>query len=66
MTPEDVLRLANAAPYRPDAQAARERGQWQLEYVARLLRVLQQEVEVMQRGIDEPSAEEMSDELAGR
>ena len=35
--------------YRPDAAAAEERGRWQLEYIARLLRVLQQEVEAMQR-----------------
>ena len=39
--------LINA--YRPDAAAAEERGRWQLEYIARLLRVLQQEVEAMQR-----------------
>lgn len=35
--------------YRPDPAAAAERGQWQIEYIARLLRVLQQEVDAMQR-----------------
>jgi hypothetical protein len=35
--------------YRPDAVAAEERGRWQLEYISRLLRVLQQEAEAMQR-----------------
>jgi hypothetical protein len=33
--------------YRPDAVAAEERGRWQIEYIARLLRILQQEVEAM-------------------
>jgi len=35
--------------YRPDAQAARERGEWQIEYIGRLLRILQQELEILQR-----------------
>jgi hypothetical protein len=50
-----TLARAEIESYRPDAQAARERGQMQLEYIARLLRVLQQEVESMQRGIAESS-----------
>ena len=33
--------------YHPDAVAAEERGRWQIEYIARLLRILQQEVEAM-------------------
>jgi hypothetical protein len=33
--------------YRPDAEAARERGEWQMEYIARLLRVLQQELDAL-------------------
>lgn len=33
--------------YRPDPAAARERGQWQVEYIARLLRVLQQDVDAL-------------------
>lgn len=35
--------------YRPDAQAARERGEWQIEYIGRLLRILQQELEILRR-----------------
>jgi hypothetical protein len=62
----DGLSLADIESYRPDPQAARERGQWHLEYIARLLRVLQQEVEAMQRGPAEPSAEDVSRELASR
>ncbi len=52
--------------YRPDATAARERGAWQLEYIARLLRILQQEAEQMQRGATEPAAEDVSRELASK
>ena len=61
-----TLARADIEAYRPDAEAARERGQAQLEYIARLLRVLQQEVEVMQRGAADPSAEDVSRELASR
>ena len=61
-----TLSRAEIEGYRPDAAAARERGRMQLEYIARLLRVLQQEVEAMQRGMAEPSAEDVSRELAGQ
>jgi hypothetical protein len=36
--------------YRPDAVAEQERGQWQIDYIARLLRILQQEVDALKRG----------------
>ncbi|MBM4238512.1 MAG: hypothetical protein FJ154_03145 [Gammaproteobacteria bacterium] len=44
-----VLDRAAIDAYRPDASAAAERGQWQIEYISRLLRVLQQEVDALQR-----------------
>lgn len=62
----EVLARTEIEGYRPDQQAAQERGQWHLEYVARLLRILQQEVEAMQRGAEQPSAEDVSRELASR
>lgn len=62
----DSLDRADIEAYRPDPQAADERGQWHLEYIARLLRVLQQEVETLQRGAAESSAEEVARELATR
>ena len=40
-----VVQRVDIDSYRPDAHAARERGEWQMEYVARLLRVLQQEID---------------------
>jgi hypothetical protein len=62
----DMLARADIESYCPDAVAARERGQWHLEYIGRLLRVLQQEVEAMQRGAAEPSAADLARELASR
>lgn len=53
--------------YRPDPVAAAERGQWQIDYIARLLRILQQEVDAMQRGgAGEPASEEVARELGER
>lgn len=44
-----VLDSSAIDAYRPDATAARERGQWQIDYIARLLRILQQEVDAMKK-----------------
>ncbi|MCU0758217.1 MAG: hypothetical protein MUF07_03315 [Steroidobacteraceae bacterium] len=62
---KQTLARAEIEAYRPDPQAARERGQMQLEYIARLLRVLQQQVEAMQRGISE-SAEDVAREVGAK
>jgi hypothetical protein len=43
-----LLDRAQIDAYRPDAVAAEERGWWQIEYIARLLRILQQEVDALQ------------------
>ena len=47
-----LLERSQIDAYRPDPLAAEERGRWQLEYIGRLLRVLQQEVDSLQRGSD--------------
>lgn len=52
--------------YRPGPEAARERGEWQLEYISRLLRILQQETEQLQRGSAEVASEDVSRELASK
>ncbi|MBM4212495.1 MAG: hypothetical protein FJ179_02120 [Gammaproteobacteria bacterium] len=44
-----LLDRAAIDAYRPDGAAAAERGQWQIEYLSRLLRVLQQEVDALRR-----------------
>lgn len=42
-----VLDRAMIDAYRPDAVAAEERGRWQIEYIGRLLRILQQEADAL-------------------
>lgn len=59
-----VLQRSEIEGYRPDPAAAAERGRMQLEYVARLLRVLQQEVDAMRAGAAQASAEDLSRELS--
>lgn len=59
-----VLEPEAIEQYRPDAEAARQRGQMQIEYIARLLRVLQQEVEQLQRGTARESSTDVARELA--
>lgn len=44
----ELLNRAEIDAYRPDAKAAEERGRWQIEYIARLLRIMQQEVDALQ------------------
>ncbi|MFM8518008.1 MAG: hypothetical protein ACKODA_09055 [Nevskiaceae bacterium] len=51
-----VVQRVDIDAYRPDPQAARERGEWQMEYMARLLRVLQQELEALRAGAGEARA----------
>ena len=61
---QSLISRADIDAYRPDHEAAEQRGQWHLDYIARLLRVLQQEVEEMQRGAAQPSAEDVSKQVA--
>jgi len=48
------------APTKPEAE---ERGAWTQEYLARILRVYQQEIEGLDKP-DEPSSEDVGNELA--
>lgn len=52
--------------FRPTPQEAAERGAWHLEYVARLLRILQQEAEALARAEPDPSAEQVAGEVAAK
>ena len=45
----ELLDRGQIDAYRPDETAVAERGRWQIEYIARLLRVLQQEVDALRR-----------------
>lgn len=57
-----TLSRADIEAYAPDAVAARERGEMIRDYIARVMRGLQQEVEAM-RGAPEPPLEEVSRDL---
>jgi hypothetical protein len=59
-----LIQRGEIEAYRPDPQAARERGEMQIEYIARVLRVLQQEVDAMQRGMQQPSSEDVAADVA--
>jgi len=48
LSERQLLDRAQIDAYRPDATAAEERGRWQIEYIARLLRLLQQETDALQ------------------
>ena len=50
--------------FAPDAQTAAERALWNQEYIARILRIVQQEGEAASAG-DEPASGEVGDEIAG-
>ncbi len=60
-----TLSQAEIESFRPDGAAAAERGQWQVDYIARLLRVLQQEQDALRSAASsEVSAEDVSREVA--
>ena len=46
--------------YRPDPQAAEEREQWRTEYIARVLRVVREELEAVERGETTPESYEVA------
>ncbi|MGV0106905.1 hypothetical protein [Nostoc sp. DSM 114167] len=42
-----ILSTSEIEAYEPDVQVAKEREQWRAEYIARVLRVIQEEVETL-------------------
>jgi hypothetical protein len=50
--------------FKPSMEEAQERAMWQQEYLSRILRIVQQELEALQS--DEKSSEELAGELAKR
>jgi len=43
-----ILSIDEIETYQPDEQTTKEREQWRAEYIARVLRVVQEEVEAIQ------------------
>jgi len=58
-----TLTRADIETYSPPQSAAHERGAWTQEYLARILRIYQQEIEALDLS-DEPSSEDIGHELA--
>lgn len=54
---------ASIEAFTPTKQEAEERGAWTQEYIARVLRILQQDREAIDRG-EEASSEEVAEEFA--
>jgi|TARA_Y100000310_G_scaffold253669_1_gene260584 uncharacterized membrane protein YccC len=48
--------------YEPDDSAADERQRWHAEYIARILRIIQQEREAIENGQVDPDVEELAKE----
>jgi predicted nucleic acid-binding Zn-ribbon protein len=59
-----VLSREEIEAYAPDKKAAEERGLWTQEYIARVLRILQQRNEAAEVA-DDVASENLGDELAG-
>lgn len=59
-----LVRREEVEAFRPSADEARERGQWQIDYLSRVFRLLEQEAEALRRGAAQPSAESVAEELA--
>jgi len=57
---------ASIDAFRPDSEAARERQLWHAEYIARIFRIVQQELEALKNPELNKSATNIADDLAGR
>lgn len=60
-----VLGAGDIEAYQPDAAAQDERNRWGREYIARVLRILEQDVQAME-GPSDPSYEQLIEELGRR
>ena len=59
---KDHVSRAEIETFTPSKSEAAERGAWTQEYLARILRIVQQEIEAIDAG-DEMSSEEVAEEL---
>lgn len=58
-----LLTRAEIDAYTPERDVEHERGVWMQEYIARLLRIVQQETEALEGGAMDVPMEEVMDEL---
>jgi len=60
---KETISRADIESYSPPKDIAEQRGAWTQEYLARILRIYQQDIEALDRG-EEPSSEDVGIELA--
>lgn len=58
-----ILSQSEIDAYEPDKIAAEERQQWQAEYIARILRIVQQELEALEHPENNRNIEDIAEEL---
>ncbi|MBD2185245.1 hypothetical protein [Aerosakkonema funiforme] len=58
-----ILSRAEIDTYEPDTIAAEERQRWQAEYIARILRIIQQELEALENPENNRDVEDIAEEL---
>lgn len=61
---KDLLTMAEVEKYEPDDASAEERQQWHAEYIARILRIIQQEMEALEDESLNADLEEVAQELS--
>jgi len=59
----NILNEEQIEAFKPSPQQAEERGRWNQEFLARILRIIQQEIEAT-ASTDEPTSEAVGDQLA--
>ena len=58
-----ILNPAEIDAYEPDEMAAEQRQRWHAEYIARILRIVQQELEALEHPENNQDIEEIAEEL---
>lgn len=58
-----LLTRAEIEQFQPDATAEAKRSTWMQEYIARVLRIVQQETEALESGGNEPPMAELIDQM---
>lgn len=59
-----ILSPAEIDAYEPDGEVAEERQAWHAEYIARVLRIIQQELEALQNPESAKPMDQIADDLA--
>ncbi|WEN14108.1 hypothetical protein PY254_12780 [Rhodanobacter sp. AS-Z3] len=63
MESKGLLSRAEIEQFHPDAEGEAERGRWMQNYIARVLRIVQQETEALENGSAEPPLADMIEQM---